>query len=202
MKLIYWIAAAVAIGLLGAGFTINPPSTSADVAAWVQAFGAIAGIGIAIGLSESQAKRAALQQVEAHAARYAELYGPAIAIIAAMKTQIDALLQEVTEDHRQSRTGDYQDFMTTVSQMNIVFFSIPIHTMPTVVSAQCVIETRALFGRIEQVCTEFCTTAMLDVDITQTQLDELIELRDRWDYIRVTLREDLVKATLPIKQSI
>lgn len=57
MQLHWRIFAGIAAGVVGTAFWLHPPSSSQDWAAWVQAFGASLGIGIAIWVPAMQHRR-------------------------------------------------------------------------------------------------------------------------------------------------
>ncbi len=197
MKFIYFIVAVAVSGLLVVGYLKYPVTDAASMAGWVQAVGSLIGIALAIWLSEVQAKRSRLIQAVAHAQRYAELYGPAIAIIKETMYEIEAAVVNAKAQRVESSFGVDPEFYTGRDDLKAAFFAIPIHQMPTVPSATSLLRVRRLFPQAEHILQRIGTKFDTLITVTNGDLFEVTTHLKEWQHELDTLQKDLVVATHP-----
>lgn len=197
VKVKFIVGAGVALVILVGALYRYPPNDSGAVAGWVQAFGSLAAIGLAIWLSERQAKRAEQMQAVAHAVRYGELYGPAIAIISEVAPRLQKAFDRALRDRSQGLFGVDASFYDGCKALRQAFDGIPVHQMPTVPSATSVIRVRELFIEADRIMREIGAKFDTMQAVTSADKKTLEDHVNLWEIQLAVLRADLVNATAP-----
>lgn len=163
-------------------------------AAWAQAAGAVAGIGIAIWLAKVQAERNEQNQRLAHAQRYGELYGPAIAIVQETDRRVDRMFDSLS-DALQGAGKSSVDFYWGRAHLQEVFLAIPVHQMPTVVSSLSVLRVRELYDDLNDLVKSIGSRYVQGLRISDAEWARIASHRVKWQRELACLRNDLVKLT-------
>jgi hypothetical protein len=182
-------------------FSIFTPKTSSDLAAWIQGIGSIAAIGAAIWIASRQAKRSDETQVLRRAEKYGELYGPPLAITEATIKSLRSALEEAKSELADGSWGLPNGFYENEKFLLEAFDQVPVHSMPTLPSAQSVLKLRQLLKKaVSQLHFIGWCIQSLDTVKSQHIADFECAIQDL-ETECAALRSDLVKATRPANEN-
>jgi hypothetical protein len=176
------------------------PKTSSDLAAWIQGIGTIAAIWAAIWTASRQSKRSDEMQVLMRAEKYAELYGPPLAITEASIKSLKSALEEARSELAEGSWGLPNGFYSNHAFLLEAFDQVPVHSMPTLPSAQSVLKLRHL---LKNAVGQLHSIGQLIEDmetITTHNIANFDRAIQDLETECAALRSDLVKSTSPIKR--
>ena len=127
-------------GMMVTAFLRWPPKQSSDWAAWVQAFGAIGAIGVAIYVSWTQARNDRVREQEHdHAERLRILEGP-IGIMGAAFRFIEKVPTESSDEAKVEAFLNDGGWLSGFMRAQTALINIPLHTVPWWGISECVLE--------------------------------------------------------------
>lgn len=147
-------AGAFLLGMAVTAFSHWPPSSSSDWAAWVQAIGSIAAVGVAIYISWAQARNDRAKERERdHAERLLILEGPMGVLDAAFHAIEQAPTTSSSEATIEVTLGD-EAWWTRITRTQEALRQIPAYSLPWWGIGECVLEMQNISMR----CTNIART--------------------------------------------
>lgn len=155
-------------------------------ASWVQAFGAIAAIGIAIWVASKQYRDARAMQEANRIERISEIYAPVIAMLTASVDQIRNAFNAATKQRQQGAFGVDESFYTGRVLLKAALEATPVNTMPTYESArlllagrELLIESDKMMGALGAKFDLLTTVTQEDMDAFMAHLNALSDVRNK-----------------------